>query len=426
MNDGARQDSRGLRILQVIPWLTVRSGGPATTVVNLAGALEAAGATVTVFATDASAPRGYADGKTAHEDALPAGADALDIEWFPLRQPYRYLYSPAMRRALARRMGEFDLVHIHSLYTYPQYAAWRAAVDRRVPYVVSPRGTLDPYMRRRGRGRKWLVDSVWQRRMLDRAAALHLTSDEERRLLEDLRILSPHHVLPNGVNLATYAGTPSPQSFRDRFLRGSSAPIVLNHGRIASKKGLDILIAAMAEVRRRIPDAHLVLVGPDDEGIASTLQSQADRLGLGQALTFPGVLTGDALQDALAAADIWALPSHTENFGMAVIEAMAAGRPVVTSPHVNIAGEAAAAGALVVADNTADAFATAIVALWQDAERRRLVSDRAVRFARRFDWAALGERYLAFYRSLVERDRLPATDRQGDAWDRSAMKGAEP
>jgi glycosyltransferase involved in cell wall biosynthesis len=393
-----------VNIFHVVPGLALRNGGPSVYVVGLSRALQELGATVTVFTTDASAPASAKD--VDHRwnwELLPPGADELDIRHFPLAVPKRIIYAPNLSRALKEEIPKADIIHVHTLYLYPQLTAWRAASRAQVPYIVTPHGVLDPYLRSRGHIKKRIFDALWQRRMLDGAAALHLTSEDERRLVSDLKIRAPHVVVPNGVNLAAFEHLPPPSDFRERFLSGSTAPLVLNHGRIAEKKGLNILVEAMAQVRQIHPTAMLALVGPDDEGLVPNLQNVASRAGIGNAVHFVGMLQNDDLLAALAAADVWALPSHTENFGFAVVEAMAAGLPVVTSPHVNIAPEAASAGALVMVDNSPSRVATAISDLLAQPKWRAQLGCEGRCFVRMYDWPAVARKMYELYQSVLER-----------------------
>ena len=404
-----------LRIIHVIPSLAVRMGGPAVSLVGLATALQTLGADVSVLAIDtANSPKAPTTQRATMKD-LPAGCQELDVRLFPAQFPRRFAYAPELQRALVREMDRTDVVHIHTLFLHPQYAAWRAASQARIPWVVSPKGALDPYLRRRGRLRKKATDLLWQRRMLDGAAALHLTSDDERRLVADLAICAPECVIPNGIDTNLYAALPPPHEFRDRFLQGTDGPVILNHGRLTQKKGLDILIAAFARLRPAFPDARLVLVGPDDEGYGAYLRSVAETCGVAQQVVFTDILNGRDLLGALAATDVWALPSHTENFGMAVVEAMAASRAVVTSPQVNIAPDAHAAGALLMVRNEPEDVAAAIAQLLtQPADRHRL-GQRAQEYARRFDWNAVGHQFFDLYESIA-RSREQRTCGKSSAW----------
>jgi glycosyltransferase involved in cell wall biosynthesis len=171
----------------------------------------------------------------------------------------------------------------------------------------------------------------------------------------------------------------------------------LNVGRIAEKKGLDVLIRAFSGVVAHVPSARLVVAGPDDEGLTSRLKVLAAGLNVADAVTFTGMLDRDEMVGALRCAAVWALPSRTENFGIAVVEAMAAGLPVVISPEVNIARELSDAGAAVVVQGTAQSFEETITALLGDEGRRRELGDHARWFARRYDWAAIGPMLLEMY-----------------------------
>jgi glycosyltransferase involved in cell wall biosynthesis len=148
-------------------------------VVESSLALERCGVETTIFATTWRRPlRRSAHERVAAGD-LPAGADALDLRLFPARWPYRLAFSPELYRALGEEARRYDVVHIHSLFLFPQFAAYRGARGAGVPYIVSPRGALDPYLRQRSRHVKAISRALWQGRALEGAAALHVTSDEE-------------------------------------------------------------------------------------------------------------------------------------------------------------------------------------------------------------------------------------------------------
>jgi glycosyltransferase involved in cell wall biosynthesis len=306
-------------------------------------------------------------------------------------------FSPGLYAALQRDAAAYDVLHVHSLFLFPQYAAAKAVARHGLPYIVSPRGSLDPYLRRRGRVRKALTHATWQSRLLSGATAFHLTSEEEARLTADVAPRVQRVVVPNGVCWQQFQELPPGQAFRDRFLKGSDAPLVLNIGRISHKKGLDRLVRALSHVRRHVPDCRLALVGPDDEGLAANLRALARDLEVADALVFTGHLTGRRKLEALSAANAWALPSHTENFGIAVVEALAAGVPVVVSPEVNLAPEIAANDAGLVCHPQPEELADAIAKLLTDPQRAATFAARGREFARRYDWRAVADRWLSMY-----------------------------
>jgi len=390
-----------MKVLQVIPNLAARTGGPPVAVVESSLALARCGVETTIFATDLAEAASAPSHARVTPGDLPQGAESLDVRLFPARWPQRLVFSPALWRAVHEQAPRHDVVHIHSLFLFPQFAAYRAARAAGVPYVVSARGALDPYLRRRNRHLKAINDALWQRAMLADAAALHLTSDEEARLLRDVAPGVPRAVIPNGIRWADYQALPPGQEFRTRFLDGHDGPVVMYLGRLSHKKGLDVLVRAFAAVRREVPDARLAIVGPDDEGLTPELAALAVREGVADAVTFTGMVRGRDKLAALAAANVWALPSHSENFGIAVAEALAAGRAVVMSPGVNIAPEIAAASAGVVCELTAEAFAASTVALLRDDAGRARYGQAGREFARRYDWDAVAPQLADLYEGIA-------------------------
>jgi glycosyltransferase involved in cell wall biosynthesis len=394
-----------MRVVHVVPGLSMRTGGLAVAVVESAVATERLGVSNCVLATDiAGPPASNVTRPVPHED-LPRGLDEVETWLAPASWPLRFAYSRALDRRLAAEVARADLVRIHSLFLFPQFAAFRHAIRNDVPYLVSPHGALDPFLRRRGRARKRAVSILWQDRMLGRAAALHLTSDDEARLVADIAPSVPRIVLANGIWWDDFQRLPDGREFRARYLGGHGGDIVLSLGRITHKKGLDILVRSFAEVRARHPGAVLAMAGPDDEGLQPSLAALATRLGIGDSVIFTGMLNGDDRLDALAAATVWALPSHTENFGIAAVEALAAGVPVVISPAVNIAPDVGAAGAAIVVDAQPAALARALSALLDDAARRTELGERGRLFARRYDWSHLGGRLAEAYEAVCRRAR---------------------
>jgi glycosyltransferase involved in cell wall biosynthesis len=270
-----------------------------------------------------------------------------------------------------------------------------------VPYVVSPRGALDPYLRRRHRFRKAVAHVLWQRRLLDNAATLHVTTREEAQLIADVAPHVNRAVIGNGIDWPLFQTLPHPSVFRASHLRNHQGPVILTIGRISHKKGLDVLIRAFARLASVVPAAILVIAGPDDEGLLPKLRAIAANEGVRRRVLFPGMLSRAEKLAALAAADVWALPSHTENFGIAVVEALAAGVPVLVSPAVNIANEAGGAGAALVAESTPEDFAAALlVLLGSDSERAR-VSAAGRRFSRRFDWSRIAPQLVSLYATVA-------------------------
>ncbi len=378
-------------------------GGFAVFAMEAAIAVADLGHECTIFTTDQNEPptaRGRRTRLAGTELAISGLAECVHI--FPSRPPHRLTHSPELAQALRREVTGYDVVHIHSLFLHPQFVAQHHARRNRIPYVVSPHGALDPYLRRRGRVRKAVVDRLWQRAMLEHAQALHLTTPDEQRLVADIAPATPREVVPCGVRVeAMRRELPPPHVFRDRWLGGARGPVILNVGRLSHKKGLDVLVDAFVRLLPSHPDSRLVLAGPDDEGLGREFASRAAANGASHALILTGMLSRMEVFAALASADVWALPSRTENFGLAVLEAAVASLPIIVTPEVNLAPQLIASDAALVRPGTASAFAVALDELLMDAQRRRALGARAYAFARRYDWGRVAPQLAAMYERVA-------------------------
>jgi glycosyltransferase involved in cell wall biosynthesis len=400
-----------MRVLHVIPGMAARTGGVASALVELCLGLEEGGVETAIFSTDLPATATARANGTVRAEELPPGAYRLDVRLYAARPPRRLAFSPTLADAVKREAPRFDVVHVHSLWLHPTFAAWRAAVQASMPYVVCPQGMLDPALRPRGRTRKALTMLAWQRRMLNGATALHFTADDEARLAAHIAPHVPRSVIPNPIDWSSYRDLDGGRAFRERFLDGHQGPLVLNHGRVARKKGIDVLIEAFALVARDLPDARLAIVGPDDEGLVPELTALAARLGVANRTVFTGMLGGGDRAGALAAADVWALPSRQDAWASAVTEALAAGLPTVVSPGVNSARDIVAANAGLVCERTAEAFAEGIGGLLRDDEARADLGARAAHFAQRYDRAQVAAEAANLYEAAVARRTVTLTGR---------------
>jgi glycosyltransferase involved in cell wall biosynthesis len=366
-----------------------------------------------IYATDAAQPASVQPFRRLSPTDLPDGASDVAIRVFRTRPPYKFGFSPGLWHALQRAVPRADLVTIHSLNLFPQYAAFTTAIRATVPYIVTPHGALSPWFASNSQLAKKITDSTWQRRMLAHAAAIHFTTQEEARLAGELTAPAPYVVIPNGVDLSRFVAPASRNGFRVRYLDGYEGEVVLFLGRIAKEKGIDLLIRGFAEVSAQ-RDALLVIAGPGDESLSGELVQLVNFLGLGGRVRFIGPLYGNDHVAALAAADVWALTSHTESFGNAVLEAMAAGCPVLVSSGVNLSREIERADAGVVTALSVEDIARALHFLLADPGMRARLRSTGRAFAQRFDWPTIASELLRTYRQVAVGNRRSQPD--GAVW----------
>ncbi len=385
-----------MKILHVIANLAPRYGGPSRACREMTAAVARRGHEVSIHTTNQDGP-GELDVPT--DRAVVE--DGVVLHYFPIQTPRFWGVSGPLAAGLKRAIPEADVVHIHSLYLFHDWVAGHYCRAAGVPYVVRPHGTLDPYIHGRHRWRKTIMETLFQNRMLSHAAAIHYTSEDEMRLAAPYARGAPGAVVPLGIDPQDSETPPTPGGFRSRHPEIGDKTIVLFFGRLNFKKGLDILAQAFGALARDRDDIHLVIAGPDDGMGEMTTGWLREQGALGKT-TFTGMVLGDDKRALLGDADIFVLPSFSENFGIAVVEAMASGLAVVISDRVNIWREIEAAGAGRVAPPEAGPFARELSALLDDAALRRAMGASGRRLARdAFSSERMGDRLEALYETIA-------------------------
>jgi glycosyltransferase involved in cell wall biosynthesis len=366
-----------VRILHVVASLDPRYGGPSTTVPRMCSALASRGHQVALLTTDRG--RGW---RRAEQDALTGVAVSCHAEHWPRG----WAASTGLALWLRRRMREFDVVHIHNLYLFHTWWAARCCRRARVPYVISPHGSLDPWHLAHHRRRKAAYGRLLESRALRAAAALHYTSPaEQEHATRHLGPTPPGFVVPPGVDRPPVRRLADDGGLSTRHPELAGRTLVCFLGRLTAKKRLDLLIEAFAQVAVVDPDAHLVMAGPDDEGIGAALRARVAHLGLEQRVSFLGLVTGLAKAALLGRSRMLVLASEDESFGVAVAEAMAAAIPVVVSEGVALHREVTAAGAGLVVPLAPGPLAAAVLRFVADPE----LAARCGANGRAFAWTRL-------------------------------------
>ena len=317
--------SSALKILQLVHTLDPSVGGVATSVVAVSRALARRGHKIDIVVLDEPSASWIANTDlTVH--ALGSGLAG-------------YRYSRALLPWLRENGGDYDRVIVNGIWQYLSFAAWRRYAGSSIPYYVFPHGMLDPWFKKtfpRKHLKKWLYWPWAEYRVLRDAAAVIFTSEEERLQARKSFWLyrAREKVSPLGVEASPISPNARAE-FLSRYPQLQNTRNFLFLGRLHPKKGCDILLDAFARISSR-ESTSLILAGPDQIGWEADLRRQVERLNLASRVVFTGMLQGAMKQGALASADAFVLPSHQENFGISVVEALAAGVPVLISNRVNI------------------------------------------------------------------------------------------
>lgn len=316
-----------MRLLHVIPTLNPTYGGPLEAMKTSCRHIARMGIDNEVLTLD------------------PPDSHHLDYTEIPvhgLGPAYtRWAYAPRLRAWLEQNHRRFDAVILHVIWKYPIYVAWSVLRKTATPYYVFIHGSLDPWFKRRYPHKhliKWLFWPWGPYRALRDARAVLFTAEQEKELAR--KTFWPYRCNEIVVTLGTEPpATDTRQQLREFFTEFPELQdkrLLVFLGRIDPKKGCDLLLRAFAEVADGESNLHLLMVGPDAKGMEPRLRRLATSLGIAERVTWAGMRTGNVKWGAFRAADAFVLPSHTENFGIAVVESLACGCPVLISDKINI------------------------------------------------------------------------------------------
>ena len=388
-----------MKVLHVIPAVAPRYGGPSQAILGICRALVRQGVETLIATTDADGP-----GQLPVERETVVAFQSLPTIFFRRQWSEAYKYSRPLATWLTSNVADFDLVHIHAVFSHASQAAAAACRRRRIPYVVRPLGNLDPWSMRQKRPQKLLLWHLGVKQMLRGAAAIHYTTPQEQQLVEATLGLSRGVVIPLGVDIPelyepTESGSPARAG-----LAPAPRPYLLVLGRIHPKKGLELLLEAFLSLiaSPEFECWRLVIAGSGEDRYVREIKRLVDQRAGQDRVVFTGWLEGEAKASALRHAAVMVLPSQQENFAVSVIESLAYGVPVIVSPHVNTADAIQAGGAGWVTPLELEGLrATLAVALRDEDERKRRGAAGRALVISRFFWGAVGEELVQLYRSFA-------------------------
>lgn len=357
-----------MKVLHVIPSIDLTQGGPSIAIRTITRGLAQAGLDVHIAATSDKGEKKLEEGVT---------------RWCFPRQTQFYMFSWPLTRWLAQRLKDFDLVHIHGLFSYATIPAAYWAGRNGIPYIIRPFGTLNRWgLRNRRRWLKGLSLRLIENRILSGAARIHFTSEQERLEAEESGVTGKSVIIPEAVEPLLPSPVPLAGRFRLEFPQLEGRKIFLFLSRIDPKKGLDLLLSAFARIKNKNPNVALVVAGTGKPSFVAHLQAEALRLGVGRDILWSGFLESREKWASLADADIFVLPSYSENFGIAVTEAMVSGLPVIISDQVGIHPDVSEGEAGIVVKTNVEQLAGAMKKLLENPERGKRMGENGKRLVR--------------------------------------------
>lgn len=374
-----------MRVLHVIPSVDERSGGPATAIVPMCRALMQQGVEVVLLSTAAGLTNEVTQGEISEYKEVPA-------IFFPAQLGESFKYSRPLSSWLRARIHDFDLAHIHAVFNHSSVAAAHACQKVGVPYVVRPLGTLDPWSMTQKSLRKRLFWQVSGKGIMQNAAAVHYTSDAEKRSTEEGLGLNHGAVIPLGVQLSS----------TERLAQPFPDPYLLVLSRLHPKKNLEVLIDAFLSLPSQFDPWRLVIAGDGDDEYVAMLKARAASCSR---IVFTGWVEGDRKNALLANASLLVLPSHQENFGLCVMEALSHSVPVMVSPNVNLAMEIADADAGWVAPVDPRGLADKLIEALSNRDELARRGHLGRELAQKYSWNNSARQLAELYRTVIQTRR---------------------
>ncbi len=356
------------RLLCVVPsyWPAFKYGGPIYSVHSLNRALVKKGFDVTVYTTNAGLKGSVAVNKEIEADGIKVTYFSF-LEIFKFANANGWQFSWSLTKALRKNLKFFDVVSIVSIWSYPSAVTAYYCRKIKKPYMISPRGTLYSYTMGKKIWKKLPYYNFIAKRDLMKAAKIHYTTkDEEENSHFSLSFRNQAVVVPNGLDLVEFSEVPLKEWFKKRYPVLKDKKIVLFLGRIHKKKGLDILVRAFNLIVKEKTDVHLVIAGNDEERYFENVKRWIKEYDIEDKVSYIGMLRGKEKLEAFAGSDVFVMPSYSENFGIAAVEAMACCLPVVISNKVGIYKEVEMRNAGIVVNTDEKSLYSGIKLLLED------------------------------------------------------------
>ena len=392
------------RVLQVTGSASAVRGGVSTTLWSMLNTLKTRGIAPDLVTTDDDGP----DRRLHVPLDRFVDVNGHRVRYFA-RQTRLYAASAPLAAWLSRNVASYDVVHVHGLFSFvPLIAAYHAR-RHGIPYIMSPHGMLERWCLRNRRARlKRLSVAAVEGPLLRDASRVHFTCSSELEQARDIGFAFEPAVIPLGIESDDSQPSDSPNDPVGVLADVPHGPVVLFLARVDPKKGLDLLLAAFAGVLKQHPSATLVVAGDGPVELTRQLHAQAASLGISRSIRWPGFVSGAAKRAILARSAVFVLPSWSENFGVSVAEAMAAGVPVIVSREVGISSIVAQSAAGIVADRSVEAFQRSICDLLGDPAACRRFGEAGRRVVRtELSPGEFGQRLEGLYRAVADSRSTP-------------------
>jgi len=387
-----RKGDENIKILHVTASLSPEWGGPTKVVVELTEALARKGIDITIFT-----PVRKGD----EVKIKPPKGVNLQLFNHGFLSKWWTSYSPDLARNIQWGAYKFDLIHIHEIWHYANFASYHAAKKAGKPYIITIHGLLDPWCLNYKAFKKKIYSLFIQRRILREASAIHAITNEEVKHIRTFGIDNSIVMMPNGINPKEFINLLPREELESFYPKIKGKRIILFLGRIHPKKGLDLLAKAFEKIAREWDNAYLMIVGPDSEGYKIKIEKMLESEGVLNRVIFTGMLSGRKKLIVLGGADIFALPSYSEGFSMAILEAMICKLPVIITKQCNFP-EVTEVGAGNEIDPNVEQLTGALGNLLGNPQLCKKMGENGKRLVlEKFTWDKIADKMIQFYEEIL-------------------------
>jgi len=386
-----------MKVLHVIPALSQYYGGPVKAVFGMCRALNQVGVHADIASTDADV-----QGNLDIPLGIPFQIEGTTVYCFRCSLLRKYGFSLGLTGWIRRNLREYDLVHIHAFFSYVTVPLVYYAKKHKVPYIIRPSGELNTWSLKQSRIKKGLYWLLVGKYCLNTARVLHLTSEDERVAARLLAPGTPSVVIPLGTDTFTEEEIPTRGRFRKKYPMLNQKLLIVFLSRLDHKKGLDRLLSAISALAIERDNFAVVIAGSGEREYEAQVHDLVLAHGLQEKVIFTGFVQGQDKTDLLRDADVFVLPSYDENFGLAVIEAMAVGVPVVISNNVGIHHAVTEYGAGVVTACESGEITHALNNLLKHDSLRRTMGQNGMKLVKeKFAWEKVARELFGLYQSIL-------------------------
>ncbi len=390
-----------MKILNVLASLNEEYGGPPQVALSLGQSLNKLNIDINYCAT------------TISTNAFNNLKNQPNTKIFPIKPPYSWFFSPELKKYLQQRIKDFDLLHIHEIWSYPQYISSKLSSRNQIPFIIIPHGELQNSHLNNSffkYYKKSAYLAILGKNILQNANCIHAISKNEVHGIRAIGYQGPITLIPNGIASDFADHLPPCDEAEEYWPNLHDRRVFLFLSRLSPEKGLNALIPAWAQVIQHssLQDVVLVLAGPDDRGYRKHVEGLVERYNTGASVLFTGMVKGHQKMALISRSDGYVLPSYSEGFSISILENLAAGKPVVITPGCNFP-EVSIAGAGLCCKPEPHELAVCLQNILNMSHSERILMGEKGRelVQKNFTWDIAAQKMLTVYRCILDGKTIP-------------------